>query len=99
MKISTEIQQLKVKINKLIEDHVSYLMIGLEFIPESETWNVTPCYEGGGDGNPSYINNPVPEDGKPCVLQGNGNTLSEAINNLKDTLKKVKKQNLSLDRW
>lgn len=96
MKISQEIKKLKKRIKPLIDDHVQFLMIGFEYLDESKSWQVTPQYEGGGDGYATYIE----VEGKATrVLQGDGKTLSAAIKSLNKKLDKIEKDNTSLFRW
>lgn len=98
MKISKEIKSLRNRIEPLIEDHVSWLYIGLEYCPESKCWFATPCYEGGGDGSPSYIDNPLACKGA-SVLQGMGGNLPAAIKDLKQMISKIEEKDLPLYKW
>ena len=98
MKVSKEIKALRNRIEPLIDDHVSWLSIGLEYCTENNKWYVTPTYEGGGDGNPSYIADPT-QNLQTCVLQGVGDSLVTAIKELKKTITQIEDSDLSLDRW
>ncbi len=80
MLISKEVKKLKKRIKPLIDDHVEWLSIGIEFAHGS--WLVTPTYEGAGDGHPSYVDDPI----TGLVLTGEGYTLVAAIKNLNAAL-------------
>lgn len=99
MKISTEIDEIKKRIKPRIDDHVNYLMIGVEFVKESKEWHVTPCFEGGGDGHPSYIALDDPGILNPGPFQGVGETLPKAIANIKKALDNAEQKDYCFYRW
>lgn len=96
MKVSEEIKKLRKKLKPLIDDHVEWLMIGLEYRADVKTWYATPQYEGGGDGFATYIE---VEGCADRVLQGEGKSLPSAIKDLNKRINKVKKAKVSLFRW
>ena len=99
MKVSKEVKALRNRIEPLIDDHVSWLSIGLEYCIEENKWHITPMYEGGGDGHPSYLTNPCLDKPFAEVLQGVGDSLVSAIKDLKKTITQIEDSDLSLDRW
>lgn len=95
MKISKEIKKLRKRIKPLIDDHVDYLMIGLEFDPKVKTWTATPQFESGGDGHSNYLE----QEGAKEVLQGEGKTLPAAIKDLNKKLDHIEGNDIVLFRW
>ena len=98
MKISTEIDEIKKRIEPRIDDDIIDLMIEVEFVEESKAWHITPI-EKTYDGHPSYIALDDPGILNPGPFQGVSETLPKAIANIKKALDNAEQKDYCFYRW